>query len=170
MAGIGMDKDYEISRIARTAREIAFDLDLDADEIAEWLTVWAIDWDTPDGIAFQIAAAQEFGAIVSEYTRQRIRARGMNASINFSDERDVLRWLYEHKSLDHAITLYRGTDHEEHNGLESWTESREIAEFYVERNGGGSVIKCIFQADEILATWRDGVGLKCACEAIVINR
>jgi len=163
-----MNEYHETGRIAEYAQEIASELDMDGDEVAEWLIDWAIDWNTRAGIIFQIAATQEFGAKLSDYTRQQAKACGISLSADFDEERAILRYIHNNSSA-RTMTLYRSTDHDGRNALESWTTDREIAQFYVERNGGGRVIERTFNADQVLGTYRDGIGLECANEVIVIN-
>jgi len=171
---VEMDTDRELERIAKAAQDIAAELewefeDIDADLVAEILINWAIDSQSRDALIFQIAAAQEFGAQLSEYARREIGKLGIGLDADFSEERAILRYIHESRGR-RAATLYRGTDHDEVNALESWTTSRETAEFYTRRNGGGQVIERTFSADEILGTWQDGIGLECADEVVVINR
>jgi len=171
---VEMDTDRELERIAKAAQDIAAELewefeDIDADLVAEILINWAIDSQSRDALIFQIAAAQEFGAQLSEYAQHEIAKLGINPAADFSEERAILRHIHESRER-REMTLYRGTDHDETNALESWTTSREAAEFYIKRNEGGQVIERTFSADEILGTWQDGIGLECADEVVIINR
>jgi len=164
-----MDENREMDRIAEYAKRIAYNLYLDGSDVAEWLTAWAIDWMSTDGIVFQIAATREFGATLSGYVASEAQKRGISLSADFSTEQAILREIQNGNGINHPVTLYRGTDHNEHNALESWTTSREIAEFYVSRNGGGQVIEETFQPEQILGTYQQGIGLECAMEVIVIH-
>jgi hypothetical protein len=169
---LGMDEYAEIERITAAAKDLARELGLEGEEkeqLAYDMVDWAVDSQSPAGIAFQIAAAQEFGAQLSDYVTHEAENLGMNPNGDFSTERAVLRTLKD-RSNSRDMTLYRGTTRsDETNALESWTTSPEIAAFYAAREGGGVVISARIPASRIVGTWRDGLGLECAEEVVVHN-
>lgn len=172
----GFDEDNERRRIRVLAEEVYADLGIDksgeytVDDIAEMFYEWAVENNSPGGIAMQIAAHYEFGAKLSAKTRDLIIRQGilMDESI-WQTDMDIVRFLKEY-SPRREMTLYRGVGDftAEANALESWTTDRDIAKFYADRNGGG-VVEKVFPPSQILATWKDGIGLESAKEVIVIN-
>jgi len=172
MDDLNQDEDYEISRHSDLAADIAYELDLDEDMLAEDLTDWAIDSQSRSGLVYQRAATQEFGAKLSSYAVNRMQKLGMSQSANLNDERLVIRYIYDasRQYVGNGMTLYRGSSHRESNALESWTTDPRIAAFYVRREGGGKVLKKFFSADQILGTYQVGIGLEAAREVVVINR
>lgn len=167
MLNINMDEDREMERFKKLAREICYEFDYDSDtqEFAQDLIAdWAVDPQSRNGIILQIAASVEFGAELSEYTKEIALKSGVE--LGGSDvASNVLRYAFDATS-QYPVTVYRATDTDSRNALESWTTDRAIAEFYVNRNGCGRV-------DEMVATkyisFQCGFGLECAKEIVVIN-
>ena len=166
---LNMNEDREMERFAALAKSIAYELDLDSDYqeyVKDIIADWAVDSQSRNGIMMQVAAAQEFGATLSRYTTEQASSMGLNVDADMGFARNILRYIYNSAS-HYPITVYRATDFDGSNALESWTTEREIAEFYISRNGGGEIIEKT--TDRYLARWCDGVGLECAREVIVIN-
>jgi len=166
---LDMNEDTEYARFEAAAAVLATEIDMPAEAIAELLGDWAMDSQSRSGIIMQLAAHCEFGATLSTYTRGQAERYGICVDADWPAERGLLRAIHNRAGVRSAMTLYRGTSHAEANALESWTTDREIAEFYVGREGGGVVVSRTFAADEILATYQDGIGLECALEVVVIN-
>lgn len=162
---LNFDENVEIERVNELIADASYELDsIDPDYIEWLLSAWICDDQGNAGIALQLAAAAEFGCDVPEHL-----ANGRHGISDVSDAQAVLRWLKARRPAREMV-VYRGISGREGLPLESWTEDREIAEFYAKRNGSGIVVERTVSADEILTTWRSGLGLKCAEEVIVINR
>lgn len=165
---IEMDEDREMERFHALAKEIVYEYDLEDDTreyIYELIADWATDTDSRNGIVLQVAANQEFGAELSDYTVQRAKALNINLNTDFNTARSVLRYLYE-RTTRYSITVYRAIDFNGSNALESWTTDREIAEFYVNQNRGGVIVE---KETSRYISYTTGFGLECAKEIVVIN-
>lgn len=165
---VEMNEDREMERFEKLAMEMAYHFDWsDEDrEFAENLIAdWAVDTQSRNGILLQVAACREFNAATNNYISSRASLyKFSDSAIEFSQK--VLRYIYE-SCPRYEITVYRATDFEGTNALESWTTDRSIAEFYISRNGGGKVIERA--TDRYLSMWQYGFGLECAREVVVIN-
>jgi len=168
-----MDEEAESQRFTDAGSEIASGLNWDdqSEAIGQDLYDWGTDSHSRSAVAYHIAASQEFGASLSPYTLDQARSYGIRSTADFSRERAILRYIYEHKAQykSGTVRLYRATDQQGRNALESWTISPDIAQFYVRRNEGGRVISADVPAFRILGSWRDGIGLEFAKEVIVLG-
>lgn len=160
MEHLEMNETREYGRVAELSEAIAQELQINK-EFTEWLlSAWLMDDQGLAGIALQLAAAAEFGCDGSQ-----INPCGITDT---TDAQAILRHVHEN-SRRKDMTVYRGTSGREGMPLESWTADQDAAKFYALRNGG-TVVERIVSAADILATWRDGIGLECAQEVVIINR
>jgi len=164
-----MDEDREMERFKKLAKAIAYEIDVDKDTesyICDLIADWAVDCESRNAIVLQVAASKEFNAQLSDYAISVARKMEIDLCAEFKIERSVLRYVFEN-SAHYPLTLYRASSYCHSNALESWTTEKEIAEFYISRNGGGEIIEQT--TDRYLTTWTSGFGLECAREVVVIN-
>jgi hypothetical protein len=158
MNTLNMNEMQEMERLTGLVSEAAAELEMDPEFVETVFGGWVSDGGS---IIMQMAACAEFGCALPVW---------MNANPYITDTADaqaLLRWLRNRESIE-TVTVYRGTGNEG-APLESWTTEREIAEFYAQRNGGAVVERTVTRND-VLCTWRNGLGLECAREVIIINR
>lgn len=167
-----IDEDAETATIRSSVSEFFAEKEpyenMEDDEryLTDVMYQWAQDSNSRYAVIAQVAAGKAFGAHVSEYTDSIAKGVG----IERPDDLVVDYLKYVHSKQSRPMTLYRGHTGEVHrNALESWTEDKEIAEYFAIKNNG-LVEKREFAASDILGTYRDGVGLPSASEVVVINR
>jgi hypothetical protein len=191
------DEEYtsrQGEQVVESLKDDFGDVTEEGDEIdysfaSDAVTDWAMASDSRESLVMQAAASHALKVPNSEYMESRLKQVGGNPSAVFEGEEQLSKMIYSdtQKYLtgrgikpDDTITLYRGvagtvpfqSGEIVGNPLESWTTSRDIAAFYVDRNSGGKggfVLTADFAGKEIFALPQTGMGLPSAKEVIVLG-
>lgn len=154
--------------------------EIDYTFVSDAITDWNIESDRGEARFLQMGAAQELGIPISDYIKSKIP----NPGAEFPEERKLAREIYDNtqQALSWAgvkpedlVMLYRGSSRKVSgigiisNPLESWTTSKEVAEFYVKRKGAGFVLETAIPARDIFSVPQAGLGIPSAKEVVILG-